>query len=156
MIIGIPKEIKNNENRVGMTPSGVAAMVKQGHVVLVQHTAGENSGFADTEYVDAGARILPDIADVYRQAEMIVKVKEPIAPEYPLIRQGQIVFTYFHFAADEELTQAMMQSGAVCIAYETVERPDRSLPLLIPMSEVAGRMAVQEGANYLKKISQYI
>jgi len=152
MIIGVPKEIKNNENRVGMTPMGVAELVHHGHTVVVQHTAGENSGFRDEEYVQAGARILPTIEEVYASAEMIVKVKEPIEAEYPLVRKDQVVFTYFHFAADEELTHAMLKSGAVCIAYETVERQDHSLPLLIPMSEVAGKMAVQEGATYLKKI----
>lgn len=151
MKVGIPKEIKNNENRVGMTPSGVAELVKHGHQVMVQHTAGEGSGFDDAEYVAAGAVILPAIEDVYREAEMIVKVKEPIEPEYPLIRKGQVVFTYFHFACDLPLTEAMMKSGAICIAYETVERKDRSLPLLIPMSEVAGRMAAQNGAYYLQK-----
>ncbi|MBQ2127677.1 MAG: alanine dehydrogenase [Prevotella sp.] len=151
MIIGVPKEIKNNENRVGMTPIGVAELVHHGHTVVVQHTAGENSGFSDEEYVQAGARILPTIEEVYATAEMIVKVKEPIAPEYQLIKKGQVVFTYFHFAADEELTHAMLKSGAVCIAYETVEKSDHSLPLLIPMSEVAGRMATQNGAYYLQK-----
>ena len=151
MIIGIPKEIKNNENRVGMTPSGVAELVRRGHTVVVQHTAGEGSGFSDEAYTKVGASILPTIEDVYAKAEMIVKVKEPIAPEYPLVRKGQVVFTYFHFACEEELTHAMMKSGAVCIAYETVEKADRSLPLLIPMSEVAGRMAAQNGAYYLQK-----
>ena len=151
MIIGIPKEIKNNENRVGMTPSGVAELVRRGHSVFVQHTAGEGSGFSDEAYTKVGATILPTIEDVYAKAEMIVKVKEPIAPEYPLVRKGQVVFTYFHFACEEELTHAMMKSGAVCIAYETVEKADRSLPLLIPMSEVAGRMAAQNGAYYLQK-----
>ena len=151
MIIGIPKEIKNNENRVGMTPAGVAELVRHGHQVVVQHTAGEGSGFDDEAYVKAGAKILPAIEDVYAQAEMIVKVKEPIAPEYPLVRKEQVVFTYFHFACEEELTHAMLKSGAVCIAYETVEKDDRSLPLLIPMSEVAGRMATQNGAYYLQK-----
>ena len=151
MKVGIPKEIKNNENRVGMTPSGVAELVKHGHQVVVQHTAGEGSGFADEEYVKAGAQILPTIEDVYAEAEMIVKVKEPIEPEYALIRKGQVLFTYFHFACDRPLTDAMLKSGAVCIAYETVEKADRSLPLLIPMSEVAGRMAVQNGAYYLQK-----
>ena len=151
MIIGIPKEIKNNENRVGMTPSGVAELVRRGHTVFVQHTAGEGSGFSDEAYTKVGATILPTIEDVYAKAEMIVKVKEPIAPEYPLVRKGQVVFTYFHFACEEELTHAMMKSGAVCIAYETVEKADRSLPLLIPMSEVAGRMAAQNGAYYLQK-----
>ena len=151
MKVGVPKEIKNNENRVGMTPSGVAELIKRGHTVFVQHTAGEGSGFSDEQYKAVGAQILPTIEDVYAQAEMIVKVKEPIAPEYPLVRKGQVLFTYFHFACEKELTEAMMKSGAVCIAYETVERDDRSLPLLIPMSEVAGRMAAQNGAYYLQK-----
>ena len=151
MKVGVPKEIKNNENRVGMTPSGVAELIKRGHTVYVQHTAGEGSGFSDEQYQKAGAQILPVIEDVYREADMIVKVKEPIEPEYPLVRKGQVVFTYFHFACEQELTEAMMKSGAVCIAYETVERDDRSLPLLIPMSEVAGRMATQNGAYYLQK-----
>ena len=151
MKIGIPKEIKNNENRVGMTPAGVAELVKHGHVVCVQHTAGENSGFSDQQYIDAGAEILPAIEDVYAKADMIVKVKEPIESEYSLVRPGQVVFTYFHFACDRELTEAMMKSGGVCIAYETVQLPDGSLPLLIPMSEVAGRMATINGAYYLQK-----
>lgn len=151
MVIGVPKEIKNNENRVGMTPAGVAELVKRGHTVYVQQTAGNNSGFADEDYVNVGAKLLPTLEEVYAAAEMIVKVKEPIAPEYKLIRRGQVVFTYFHFAADRTLTEAMIESGAICIAYETVELPDRSLPLLIPMSEVAGRMSVQEGARFLEK-----
>lgn len=151
MIIGVPKEIKNNENRVGMTPSGVAELVKRGHTVYVQHTAGENSGFPDEAYIQVGAQILPTMADTYAAAEMIVKVKEPIEPEYKLIKANQVVFTYFHFAADRVLTEAMIESHAVCIAYETVEKADHSLPLLIPMSEVAGRMAVQEGARFLEK-----
>lgn len=151
MIIGVPKEIKNNENRVGMTPSGVAELVKRGHTVYIQHTAGINSGFADEAYTAVGAQILPTIEATYAVAEMIVKVKEPIASEYKLIKQDQLVFTYFHFASDKELTLAMINSGAVCLAYETVEKPDHSLPLLIPMSEVAGRMAVQEGTRFLEK-----
>ena len=151
MKVGIPKEIKNNENRVGMTPSGVSELVRRGHTVYVQHTAGEGSGFSDAEYKQVGAQILPTIEAVYAAADMIVKVKEPIAPEYPLVRAGQVVFTYFHFACEEELTHAMLKSGAVCIAYETVEKSDHSLPLLIPMSEVAGRMATQNGAYYLQK-----
>ena len=134
-----------------MTPSGVAELVKHGHSVVVQHTAGEGSGFSDDEYKRAGASILANIEDVYAEAEMIVKVKEPIEPEYKLIRKGQVLFTYFHFACDRPLTDAMLQSGATCIAYETVEKDDRSLPLLIPMSEVAGRMATQNGAYYLQK-----
>lgn len=151
MIIGIPKEIKNNENRVALTPAGAKELVKKGHTVYVQHTAGENSGFPDSAYEKAGAQILPSINDVYQIAEMIVKVKEPIAVEYPLVRKGQLVFTYFHFASDEKLTLAMMDSGSICLAYETVEKPDASLPLLIPMSEVAGRMSIQEGARFLEK-----
>ena len=151
MIIGIPKEIKNNENRVALTPAGAKELVKRGHTVYVQHTAGENSGFPDSAYETVGAKILPSINDVYQTAEMIVKVKEPIAVEYPLVRKGQLVFTYFHFASDEKLTLAMMDSGSVCLAYETVENPDGTLPLLIPMSEVAGRMSIQEGARFLEK-----
>ena len=151
MIIGIPKEIKNNENRVALTPAGAKELVKRGHTVYVQHTAGENSGFPDSAYETVGAKILPSINDVYQTAEMIVKVKEPIAVEYPLVRKGQLVFTYFHFASDEKLTLAMMDSGSVCLAYETVENPDGTLRLLIPMSEVAGRMSIQEGARFLEK-----
>ena len=151
MIIGVPKEIKNNENRVGLTPAGVAELRKHGHSLLVQAGAGEGSGFADSEYEAAGAVTLPTIADVYGQAEMIIKVKEPIAEEYPLIKENQLLFTYFHFASGEELTHAMIARKAICLAYETVELPSRALPLLIPMSEVAGRMAPQEGAKYLEK-----
>ena len=151
MIVGIPKEIKNNENRVALTPAGAQELVKRGHKVYVQATAGENSGFADSAYTAVGAELLPTIEDVYATAEMIVKVKEPIAPEYKLIRRDQLVFTYFHFASSEALTRAMIDSGAVCCAYETVERADRSLPLLTPMSEVAGRMATQEGCYFLEK-----
>ncbi|TGE29135.1 alanine dehydrogenase [Hymenobacter metallicola] len=151
MIIGVPKEIKNNENRVGLTPAGVAEFRKHGHDVYVQASAGEGSGFQDAEYEQAGATILPTIAAVYEKAEMIVKVKEPIQEEYNLIKEGQLLFTYFHFASGEELTHAMIERKAVCLAYETVELPSRALPLLIPMSEVAGRMAPQEGAKYLEK-----
>jgi alanine dehydrogenase len=151
MKVGIPKEIKNNENRVGMTPAGVAAMTARGHEVFVQHTAGDGSGFSDDEYVGAGAKIVPTIEDVYREAEMIVKVKEPIEPEYNLVRKGQLLFTYFHFACEKELTDAMLKSGAICLAYETVQLPNGTLPLLQPMSEVAGRMATLNGAYYLQK-----
>ena len=151
MIIGIPKEIKNNENRVALTPSGAQELTKRGHKVYVQASAGVNSGFADDAYTAVGAEMLPTIEDVYARAEMIIKVKEPIAPEYQLIRKDQLVFTFFHFASSEPLTRAMVDSGAVCCAYETVERADRSLPLLIPMSEVAGRMAAQEGRYFLEK-----
>lgn len=151
MKVGVPKEIKNNECRVGMTPAGVAELVKRGHTVFVQNTAGTGSGFADEMYAEAGAVILPDMESVYREAEMIVKVKEPIEPEYSLVREGQVVFTYFHFACERELTEAMMRSKAVCIAYETVQLADGTLPLLVPMSEVAGRMATINGAYYLQK-----
>jgi len=151
MKIGIPKEIKQGESRVGMTPAGVAELIKHGHQVFVQHTAGEGSGFADEAYEHVGAEILPTIEDVYAQSDMIIKVKEPIEPEYALIRKDQLVYTYFHFASDRPLTEAMIKSGAVCLAYETVEEADHSLPLLRPMSEVAGRMAVLNGAYYLQK-----
>lgn len=151
MIVGIPKEIKNNENRVSLTPAGARELVQRGHTVYVQHTAGINSGFADEEYEKAGAHILPTIEEVYAIAEMIIKVKEPIECEYNLVRKGQLVFTYFHFACDMQLTEAMMRSGAVCLAYETVTDKQGTLPLLIPMSEVAGRMATQEGARFLEK-----
>lgn len=151
MIIGVPKEIKNNENRVALTPAGAMELSKRGHQVYVQATAGLGSGFSDAEYESAGAQILPTIEDVYGIAEMIIKVKEPIESEYKLIRKDQLLFTYFHFASYEPLTKAMIESGSVCLAYETVELPDRSLPLLVPMSEVAGRMSIQEGAKYLEK-----
>jgi alanine dehydrogenase len=151
MIIGIPKEIKNNENRVALTPAGAMELSKRGHQVYVQATAGLGSGFSDAEYESAGAQILPTIEDVYGIAEMIIKVKEPIESEYKLIRKDQLLFTYFHFASYEPLTKAMIESGSVCLAYETVELSDRSLPLLVPMSEVAGRMSIQEGAKYLEK-----
>lgn len=151
MIIGVPKEIKNNENRVALTPAGAYELTKRNHTVYIQSTAGEGSGFTDEEYKEAGANILPTIEEVYGIAEMIIKVKEPIASEYNLIKEDQLVFTYFHFASYEPLTEAMIASKAVCLAYETVENPDRSLPLLVPMSEVAGRMAIQEGAKYLEK-----
>ncbi len=151
MIIGIPKEIKNNENRVALTPAGVRELTRRGHKVYVQASAGANSGFPDDAYAAMGAEMLPTIEEVYARAEMILKVKEPIAPEYKLVRRDQLVFTYFHFASSEALTHAMIDSGAVCCAYETVERADRSLPLLVPMSEVAGRMATQEGCYFLEK-----
>lgn len=151
MIIGVPKEIKNNENRVAVTPSGARELVAHGHTVYVQTAAGTGSGFTDADYVGAGAMILPTIEAVYDIAEMIIKVKEPIEAEYPLIKKGQVVFTYFHFASDRSLTDAMLASGAVCIAYETVRLPDRSLPLLVPMSEVAGRMSVQEACRFMER-----
>jgi alanine dehydrogenase len=151
MIIGVPREIKPNENRVGVVPSGVELLVRNGHTVLVEQSAGISSGFPDGEYVKAGATIVSGPAEVYGGADMIVKVKEPIAPEYPLIREGQVLVTYFHFAASRELTDAIIKSKSIAIAYETVMKADRSLPLLVPMSEVAGRMAPQEGAKYLEK-----
>lgn len=151
MVIGVPKEIKTSENRVALTPAGALELSRRGHSVYIQSTAGEGSGFSDSEYESAGAHILPTIEDVYAKSEMIMKVKEPIEPEYKLIRKDQLVFTYFHFASYEPLTDAMIESGAVCLAYETVEMPDGSLPLLVPMSEVAGRMAIQEGAKFLEK-----
>lgn len=150
MIIGVPKEIKNNENRVAVTPGGVTEFVKHGHTVYVQSTAGNGSGFSDDQYNQAGAHILKTIEEVYGIAEMIIKVKEPIESEYALIRENQLLFTYFHFASYEPLTHAMIKSGAICLAYETVE-VNRTLPLLVPMSEVAGRMSIQEGAKYLEK-----
>lgn len=151
MIIGIPKEIKNNENRVALTPGGAQTLIQRGHSVYIEKCAGINSGFTDEEYEKTGAKILPTPDEVFAIADMIIKVKEPIPVEYPKIRPGQLVFTYFHLAADETLTRAMMESNAVCLAYETVEKPDKTLPLLIPMSEVAGRMSVQQGAKFLEK-----
>lgn len=152
MKIGIPKEIKTNENRVALVPSGAAALVADGHAVIVEAGAGQGSGFTDEEYAAAGAQLAPDTDAVWQGADLVVKVKEPIEPEWPRIRSGQCIFTYFHFAASEKLTRALMASGATCIAYETVELPSGELPLLTPMSEVAGRMAVQEGAKYLEKL----
>ncbi|MDC6404531.1 MULTISPECIES: alanine dehydrogenase [Maribacter] len=151
MIVGIPKEIKNNESRVGMTPAGVFELVKNNHTVYVQSGAGKGSGFFNKDYQQAGAVILDTIGQVYAMSEMIVKVKEPIEEEYELIQEGQILFTYFHFASSEALTKAMIRQKAICIAYETVEDEDGTLPLLTPMSEVAGRMAIQQGAKYLEK-----
>jgi alanine dehydrogenase len=152
MKIGVPKEIKTNENRIALVPAGAETLVGAGHSVLVETGAGLGSGFADEDFVAVGAAIAPDADTVWRDSEMIMKVKEPIKVEWPRMRKGQLLFTYFHFAADEELTRAHLKSGAVCVAYETVELPTRELPLLTPMSEVAGRMAVQEGAKYLEKL----
>jgi len=152
MKIVIPKEIKTNENRVSLVPAGAEALVAAGHTIFVEQGAGEGSGFADDQYTAVGAKLLPTADAVWKEAEMIIKVKEPIAVEWPRMRKGQTIFTYFHFAADEKLTKAHLDSGATCIAYETVELPSRELPLLTPMSEVAGRMAVQEGAKYLEKL----
>ena len=142
MKIGVPKEIKTNENRVALVPAGAVTLVEAGHTVIVEKGAGEGSGFSDDFYAKAGARIAPDAATVWKEAEMIMKVKEPIEREWPHMRDGQTIFTYFHFAADEKLTKAHVASGATCIAYETVELATRELPLLTPMSEVAGRMEI--------------
>ena len=152
MQIGVPKEIKTNENRVALVPAGAEALIASGHQVLVEAGAGDGSGFSDQDYTAIGAQIGPDADAVWAAADTILKVKEPIEPEWRRIRRGQTLFTYFHFAADERLTRAHLDSGATCIAYETVELPTRELPLLTPMSEVAGRMAVQEGAKYLEKL----
>ena len=152
MRIGVPKEIKTNENRIALVPAGAEALIAAGHSVSVETGAGLGSGFSDDDYKAVGASIAPDAATVWANAEMIMKVKEPIEREWPHMRKGQLVFTYFHFAADEKLTKAHMKQGPVCVAYETVELPTRELPLLTPMSEVAGRMAVQEGAKYLEKL----
>jgi alanine dehydrogenase len=152
MKIGIPKEIKTNENRVSLVPAGAEALVAAGHQVFVETGAGTGSGFADEQYTAVGAKILPTADAVWKEGDMIIKVKEPIKVEWPRMRKGQTIFTYFHFAADEELTKAHLESGATCIAYETVELPSHELPLLTPMSEVAGRMAVQAGAKYLEKL----
>ena len=146
MIIGCPKEIKIQEYRVGLTPEGVDALVRQGHEIYIETNAGMGSGFSDDAYKEVGARILNTAKEVYEIAEMIIKVKEPLAVEFPHIKSGQILFTYFHFAASKELTDAMIKTHAVCIAYETVELADASLPLLVPMSEVAGRMSINVGA----------
>ena len=151
MIIGVPKEIKTHENRVALLPGGVVQLVRDGHAVQLEKGAGLGSGFSDEQYVEAGAKILNSAKEVWESSEMIMKVKEPIASEYGYLREGLVVFTYFHFAASRELTEAVIQSKCIAIAYETVEKADGSLPLLIPMSEVAGRMAPQEGAKYLEK-----
>ncbi len=151
MLIGVPAEIKNNENRVALTPAGVAELTRHGHKVMIQSGAGSGSGFEDSEYISTGAEIVGSIEDVYSRAEMVLKVKEPIEREYSLVKENQLLFTYFHFASSFELTNAMVNSKSVCIAYETVESKDGSLPLLVPMSEVAGRMAIQEGAKYLER-----
>jgi alanine dehydrogenase len=151
MQVGILKEIKTKENRVAMTPAGVEQMIEHGHTVGVETTAGEGSGFSDQQYEKAGAKIVGTAQEIYAQNDMVMKVKEPLPVEYRLIRSGQILFTYFHFAACEELTKAVMESGCIAVAYETVEKANGSLPLLTPMSEVAGRMAIHEGSKYLEK-----
>ena len=152
MIIGVPKEIKTDENRVALVPAGAETLVSDGHTVLVETHAGEGSSFLDEQYAAVGAELAANAADVWSRAEMIIKVKEPIESEWPLMREDQVIFTYFHFAADERLTRAVVDSGCIAIAYETVQVDGGELPLLTPMSEVAGRMAVQEGAKYLEKL----
>jgi alanine dehydrogenase len=152
MKIGIPKEIKPNENRISLVPVGAAALVSAGHTVVVETGAGQGSDFTDAQFLAVGAQIAQHADAVWATSELIVKVKEPVEPEWKRIRPGQVVFTYFHFAANEQLTRAHIDSGAICIAYETVELPSGELPLLTPMSEVAGRMAVQEGAKYLENL----
>ncbi len=151
MIVGIPKEIKNNEFRVGLTPSGANTFIRDGHTVYLQKGAGIGSGFSDDLYTNVGAKILNSIEEIYSLSELIIKVKEPLEEEYSLIKKDQIIYTFFHFASSKALTEAMIKSEAVCIAYETVENIDKTLPLLTPMSEVAGRMAAQQGAKFLEK-----
>ncbi len=152
MVVGILKEIKPDENRVSLLPTGVEILIHKGHKILVEKNAGIGSGFSDKLYEKYGAVIIETAEEIYEQAELILKVKEPLPAEYPLIKKNQIVFTFFHFAASKELTVKMAETEAICIAYETVQKDDGSLPILIPMSEIAGRMAVQAGAKYLEKI----
>ncbi|HEY0969531.1 MAG TPA: alanine dehydrogenase [Gemmatimonadales bacterium] len=152
MRIGVPREIKTNENRIALVPAGAEALVAGGHDVVIEKGAGEGSGFTDEMYTAVGARIAPDAKTTWAEAEMVLKVKEPIESEWQHLRPDLVLFTYLHFAADEKLTRAHLDSGATCIAYETVELPTRELPLLTPMSEVAGRMSVQQGAKYLEKL----
>jgi alanine dehydrogenase len=151
MIVGVPREIKSDEYRVSMIPVGVEELTRFGHRVLVQTGAGQGSGIADERYVASGAEIVPESSDIWKRADLIVKVKEPMREEWPLMRDGQTVFTYFHFAADEALTRAVLASGITAIAYETIKDQKGTLPLLTPMSEVAGRMSIQEGAKYLER-----
>lgn len=152
MIVGVLKEIKAEENRVSMTPAGVEVMKQNGHAVLVEKSAGVSSGFEDADYAEPGAEIVETAKEIFERADMVIHVKEPLPAEHDLIRNGQIVFTYLHLAADETLTHSLIKSNAVCIAYETIQKDDRSLPLLTPMSEVAGRMAIQQGAKYLEMV----
>ncbi|MEJ7839568.1 MAG: alanine dehydrogenase [Thermomicrobiales bacterium] len=151
MIVGVPREIKDRENRVSVTPAGVHQYVVQGHTVLIETTAGDGSGFSDQEYQAAGGEITPTHEDVFARADMITKVKEPVFSEYTLLREGQILFTYLHLAADEALTRALVDRKVSAIAYETVQLESRQLPLLTPMSEVAGRMSIQIGAHFLER-----
>jgi alanine dehydrogenase len=154
MIVGVPCEIKDDEYRVAMLPVGVEELVQRGHTVVMQAGAGLGSGLADHAYLQAGAKMVSTIGDVYAQADMVVKVKEPLPSEWPLLREGQTLFTYFHFAASRKLTEAMIDCKAVCLAYETLTDSHGRLPLLTPMSEVAGRMSIQEGAKFLERPQQ--
>src|SRR5205823_4624727 len=151
MIVGVPREIKSDEYRVALLPVGAEELRRSGHRVLIQTGAGQGSGITDDRYEASGAEIVPDEAAIWKQADLIVKVKEPLPDEWPLMRSGQVVFTYFHFAADERLTQAVLRSGVTAIAYETIRDAKGQLPLLTPMSEVAGRMSIQEGAKFLER-----
>lgn len=151
MLIGVPTEIKNSENRVGLVPAGVSLLKRAGHEVMVQVGAGLGSGISDQEFAEAGAEMVEGAPEIYGRAEMIIKVKEPLPPEYGLIRKGQIIYAYLHLAPDPAQTRALVDSGCIAVAYETIQLPDGSLPLLTPMSEVAGRMATQVGASYLTK-----
>jgi alanine dehydrogenase len=151
MVIGIPKEIKNNENRVSITPAGVHVLAKEGHTVLVEQNAGTGSGIEDSDYAQAGAVIVPKNTDVFERADIIVKVKEPLESEYNLLKTGQTLFTYLHLAPNPSLTKALLRKKIAGIAYETIQLANGSLPLLVPMSEVAGRMSIQVGASLLQK-----
>jgi len=151
MIIGVPREIKNNENRVGLTPAGAHELIRRGHKVIIETHSGAASGFRNEDYEEVGAKVVLDEIEIWATAEMIVKVKEPIGKELHLVKKDQLLFCFFHFASDLKLTNAMIDSGAICLAYETVEKTDKTLPILVPMSEVAGRMAIQQGARYLEK-----
>src|SRR5437764_2013720 len=151
MVIGVPREVTQDEHRVSLVPAGAEVLTRAGHTVLVEAGAGLGTSIADSEYAEHGAEIVADAAEIWRRSDLVVKVKEPMPAEYPHIRRGQVIFTYFHFAASEELTRALLEKGCVCVAYETIQEGDGSLPLLTPMSEVAGRMAIQEGAKYLER-----
>lgn len=151
MIVGVPTELKSDEYRVAMTPAGVELLARAGHTILIQSGAGLGTGISDEDYVAHGARVVPSAAELWEAADLIVKVKEPMPEEFGFIRSDHIIFTYFHLAADEELTRELLRKGCTCIAYETIQETDGTLPLLTPMSEVAGRMAIQEGAKYLER-----
>jgi alanine dehydrogenase len=151
MIVGVPKEVKQDEYRIALLPVGAEELVRCGHSVLIQKGAGQGSGINDEIYARTGAEIVADAAEIYARSDMIIKVKEPLAQEWPMMRPGQIMFTYFHFAADDHLTRGVLETGSTAVAYETLKGPRGDLPLLTPMSEVAGRMSIQEGAKYLER-----